>query len=162
MKKRKGKSTAAAKSKAKKKAKEDGEYEGSSENEYTAVSKSLWTMGGNGNSKPPVGSFEKCARCEKQFTVVIMVEFTLRLEVTSLFFVPFHSFCTQTRYTLTANPPPGYLCHQCAKASGADPFKKPAAPQKRKPATEKREVINFEERRFPTLASLCIEVIVQA
>lgn len=30
-------------------------------------------MGGNGDPKPPVGSFENCARCEKQFTVVIMV-----------------------------------------------------------------------------------------
>lgn len=85
-KKRKGRSTAAAKAKAKKKAKEDGDYEGSSEDEYTAISKSMRTMGGNGDSKPPVGSFEKCARCEKQFTVVIMVEFILRLDVTSLFF----------------------------------------------------------------------------
>ena len=69
-------------------------------------------------------------------------------------------FCTQTKYTLAANPPPGYLCHQCAKLSGADPFKKPAVSKKRKPAAEKREVISFEERRFPTLASLCIEVII--
>lgn len=69
-------------------------------------------------------------------------------------------FDTQTKYTLAANPPPGYLCHQCAKASGADPFKKPAAPKKRRPAAERREVISFEERRFPTLASLCIEVII--
>ncbi|KAG8219151.1 RNI-like protein, partial [Butyriboletus roseoflavus] len=130
-KKRKDKRTAAAKSKAKKKAEEDGEYDGSSGDEYTAVSKSLRAMGGD--PKPPVGSFENCARCEKQFTV--------------------------TRYTLAANPPPGYLCHPCAKASGADPFKKPAAPKKRKPAAEKREVINFEERRLPTLASLCIELI---
>ncbi|KAI9570701.1 RNI-like protein [Boletus coccyginus] len=129
----KGKGTAAAKSKAKKKAKEDGEYEGSSEDEYTAISKNLWSMGGSGDPKPPVGSFEECVRCEKQFTV--------------------------TKYTLAANPPPGYLCHQCAKASGADPFKKPAASKKRKPASEKREVINFEQRRFPTLACLCIELI---
>jgi DNA repair protein RAD7 len=113
-------------------------------------------MGGNGDPKPPVGSFEKCIRCEKQFTVVIMDEVVLRLEVISLF------FGTQTKYTLAANPPPGYLCHQCAKASGADPFKKPAASKKRKPAAEKREVINFEERRFPTLAALCIEVIILA
>ena len=111
-------------------------------------------MGGNGDPKPPVGSFEKCARCEKQFTVVIMPEIIPRLDVILLV------FCTQTKYTLAANPPPGYLCHQCAKASGADPFKKPAAAKKRKPAAEKREVISFEERRFPTLASLCIEVII--
>ncbi|KAF9244250.1 RNI-like protein [Melanogaster broomeanus] len=129
----KGKATVAAKAKAKKKAKEDGDYEGSSEDEYKAVSKSLWSMGGNGSSKPPVGSFETCARCEKQFTV--------------------------TKYTMAANPPPGYLCHQCAKASGTDPFKKPAAPRKRKTAAEKREVISYEDRRFPTLASLCIELI---
>ncbi|EMD34253.1 hypothetical protein CERSUDRAFT_140620 [Gelatoporia subvermispora B] len=83
--------------------------------------------------KPPVGSFEECARCSKQFTV--------------------------TKYTLPANPPPGYLCHLCAKASGADPFKKPAAPKKRKPAGERRNIVSFEERRFPTLASMCIDVI---
>jgi DNA repair protein RAD7 len=65
---------------------------------------------------------------------------------------------TQTKYTMAANPPPGYLCHQCAKASGVDPFKKPAIPRKRKAAAEKRELISYEERRFPSLASLCIEV----
>ncbi|KIJ13187.1 hypothetical protein PAXINDRAFT_100804 [Paxillus involutus ATCC 200175] len=129
----KGKTTAATKVKAKKKAKGDGDYEGSSEDEYKAVSKSLWSMGGNGGSKPPIGSFEKCGRCEKQFTV--------------------------TKYTMAANPPPGYLCHQCAKASGVDPFKKPAIPRKRKAAAEKRELISYEERRFPSLASLCIELI---
>lgn len=66
----KGRTSAAAKAKAKKKAKEDGDYEGSSEDEYKAVSKNLGSTGGNGGAKPPVGSFEKCARCEKQFTVV--------------------------------------------------------------------------------------------
>lgn len=40
-------------------------------------------MGGNGDPKPPVGSFEKCARCEKQFTVVIMA--SARLEYISFF-----------------------------------------------------------------------------
>ncbi|KIK73252.1 hypothetical protein PAXRUDRAFT_607462 [Paxillus rubicundulus Ve08.2h10] len=60
---------------------------------------------------------------------------------------------------MAVNPPPGYLCHQCAKASGIDPFKKPAVPRKRKTATEKRELISYEERRFPSLASLCIELI---
>ncbi|KAH7890166.1 RNI-like protein [Phlebopus sp. FC_14] len=129
----KGKATAAAKAKAKKKAKEDGDYEGSSEDEYRAVSKSLWSMGGNGNPKPPVGSFENCARCEKQFTV--------------------------TKYTMAANPPPGYLCHPCTKASGVDPFKKPAVPRKRKPAEERREVVSYEALRFPTLAAICIQLI---
>ncbi|KAG9317975.1 RNI-like protein [Chiua virens] len=127
----KGKTTAASKTKAKKKAKEDGE--GSSEDEYKAISKNIWSMGGNGDPKPPVGSFETCARCEKQFTV--------------------------TKYTMAANPPPGYLCHPCTKACGADPFKKPAASRKRKPAAEKRDVTAFEERCFPTLAVLCIELI---
>jgi DNA repair protein RAD7 len=59
---------------------------------------------------------------------------------------------------MAANPPPGYLCHQCVKASGNDPFKKPAAPRKRKPVADKREVISYEERRLPSLAAMCIEV----
>lgn len=84
VKKRKGKSTAAAKAKAKKKAKEDGDYEGSSGDEYTAISKNLRSVGSD--PKPPVGSFEECARCEKQFTVVTTVEFFVRWKVTSLFF----------------------------------------------------------------------------
>jgi DNA repair protein RAD7 len=54
---------------------------------------------------------------------------------------------------------PGFLCHQCAKASGADPFKKPTAPRKRKAPTEKRNVTHYEELRIPTLVSLCIQVI---
>ncbi|KAG2118288.1 RNI-like protein [Suillus cothurnatus] len=129
----KGRATPAAKAKAKKKAKDDGEYEGSSEDEYRAMSKNLWSVGGNGSPKPPPGSFETCARCEKQFTV--------------------------TKYTMAANPPPGYLCHQCAKASGTDPFKKPAVPRKRVNATEKRDVVSYQERRFPSLAAMCIELI---
>jgi DNA repair protein RAD7 len=51
----------------------------------------------------------------------------------------------------------GFLCHQCAKASGVDPFKKPKA----KPAAKKREtrhIVNFEEKHFPTLVSVCIQV----
>jgi DNA repair protein RAD7 len=64
----------------------------------------------------------------------------------------------QTKYTIAAKPGPGFLCHKCAKESGADPFKKPATPRKRKVPAEKRTVINFEESRFPTLASLCIKV----
>ncbi|KAI9066899.1 RNI-like protein [Trametes sanguinea] len=83
--------------------------------------------------KPPVGSFENCVRCQKQFTV--------------------------TKYTVAANPPPGYLCHPCAKSSGSDPFKKPAAPRKRKPAGDKRKVESYEERRLPSLAAICIQVI---
>lgn len=67
---RKGKNTAAAKAKAKKKAKEATDYQGSSEDEYRAASNRLWSMGGNSDPKPPIGSFETCARCEKQFTVV--------------------------------------------------------------------------------------------
>lgn len=59
---------------------------------------------------------------------------------------------------MAANPPPGWLCHICAKSSGADPFKKPAAPRKRKPAGDKRAVVSYEERRFPSLASICIDV----
>ncbi|KAG2363065.1 RNI-like protein [Suillus spraguei] len=128
----KGRATAAAKVKAKKKAKDDGDYEGTSEDEYRAISKNLWSVGGNG-PKPPAGSFETCARCEKQFTV--------------------------TKYTMAANPPPGYLCHHCVKASGTDPFKKPAVPRKRVNATETRDVVSYQERRLPSLAAMCIELI---
>ncbi|KAH7918589.1 RNI-like protein [Leucogyrophana mollusca] len=121
--------TAKAKAKAKKKAEEDAKGQGSDDDEYTA--KSLWTF--SGAKKPSIGSFEKCAKCEKQFTV--------------------------TKYTMAANPGPGFLCHQCAKASGADPFKKPAAPRKRNAPADKREVVNYEERRLPSLAAICIELI---
>ena len=58
---------------------------------------------------------------------------------------------------MAADPPPGYLCHSCAKASGTDPFKKGPAPHKRKSAAEKRTVINYQETKFPTLVSLCIK-----
>jgi len=65
----------------------------------------------------------------------------------------------QTKYTVAARPGPGWLCHECVKASGVDPFKKPAAPRKRKAAQEKRKVVNFEEKeRVQTLARLCIDV----
>lgn len=63
----------------------------------------------------------------------------------------------QTKYTMAAHSGDGFLCHQCAKASGTDPFKKPAkpaAPRKR----EKRTIVNFEERNFPTLVSMCVQV----
>jgi DNA repair protein RAD7 len=59
---------------------------------------------------------------------------------------------------MAANPPPGYLCHHCAKASGTDPFKKPAVPRKRVNAAEKRNVVSYQERRLPSLATMCIEV----
>ena len=35
---------------------------------YTTPSRSIWAS--SGGEKPPVGNFEKCAICEKQFTVV--------------------------------------------------------------------------------------------
>ena len=72
--------------------------------------------------------------------------------------VVFDVHALQTKYTLAAKPGPGFLCHACAKAEGADPFKKPAAPRKRKPPADKRTVVHFEERSFPTLVSLCIQV----
>ncbi|RXW23189.1 hypothetical protein EST38_g2674 [Candolleomyces aberdarensis] len=137
-KKRKLTKAAEAKLKAqeKKKAKGKGkkgsgdEYE-DDDDPYTSLSKSMWSNG----SKPPVGDFENCAKCEKQFTV--------------------------TKYTMAANPGPGWLCHVCAKASGKDPFKKPAAPRKRKAPGDKREVVHFVENRLPTLVNLCIKVVTQ-
>jgi DNA repair protein RAD7 len=59
---------------------------------------------------------------------------------------------------MAANPPPGYLCHMCAKATGSDPFKKPAVPRKRKTVADKRDIVSYEERRFPSLVAMCIEV----
>ncbi|KZT03383.1 RNI-like protein [Laetiporus sulphureus 93-53] len=118
------------KSKATKKgADDDDDYQDSDKDPYTALSR-MWK---GDLPKPPVGSFEECAKCGKQFTV--------------------------TKYTLAANPPPGWLCHPCTKASGADPFKKPAVPRKRKVPADKRVVVSFEERRFPSLASMCIQLI---
>jgi DNA repair protein RAD7 len=46
----------------------DDDKEGGEEDPYTALSKSAW--GGAASAKPPVGNFETCARCEKEFTVV--------------------------------------------------------------------------------------------
>jgi DNA repair protein RAD7 len=74
-KKRKTTSAAAqakAKEAAKKKAKKgkkggDDNYSDSGSDSYNALSKALWT---NNKTKPPVGSFEDCAKCAKQFTVV--------------------------------------------------------------------------------------------
>ena len=64
----------------------------------------------------------------------------------------------KTKYTVAraADLPPGYLCHSCAKES--NPFKMPTAPRKRKSAAEKRNDLNYQERKFPTLVSLCIKV----
>ncbi|KAH7097597.1 RNI-like protein [Auriculariales sp. MPI-PUGE-AT-0066] len=64
---------------------------------------------------PPAGSLEECASCERRFTV--------------------------TKYTVAARPGPGWLCHECAKASGIDPFKKPTAPRKRKAPQERRKIV---------------------
>ncbi|KAK0206611.1 RNI-like protein [Desarmillaria ectypa] len=114
-----------------KKSKTDKDDEDEDEDAYTALSRSMLSMAGS-SSKPPVGSFDTCAKCEKQYTV--------------------------TKYTMAADPGPGYLCHPCAKSSGNDPFKKPTVPRKRKPAAAKR-VVNYEECLFPSLASLCIQII---
>ncbi|EFI28499.1 DNA dependent ATPase [Coprinopsis cinerea okayama7 len=109
---------------------DDDDYDDEDDDPYTSLSKAMWT---NSGSKPAPGSFENCARCKKQFTV--------------------------TKYTMTANPPPGWLCHVCAKSSGQDPFKKPAAPKKRKTAADKREITHFVENRLPTLVTICIRLV---
>ena len=60
---------------------------------------------------------------------------------------------------MAAVPGPGFLCHQCAKASGSDPFKKPALPKRKKVSpADKRNVVYFDDKRFPTLVSMCIQV----
>ncbi|CAE6442295.1 unnamed protein product [Rhizoctonia solani] len=102
-----------------------------SEDEYKAPSKGLPIAP---VSLPPIGSFEKCVVCGKSFTV--------------------------TRYTMAADPPPGFLCHACAKAGGADPFKKAGPPRRQKPVAEKRKIVNFEQKDvFKSLATTCIEII---
>lgn len=69
-KKRKLTKAAEAKLKAQEKKKRgknsDDDYDGEDDT-YTALSKSMMK---NGTSKPPIGSFENCAVCGKQFTVV--------------------------------------------------------------------------------------------
>ena len=70
-KKRKLTKAAEAKLKAKEKKKKGSDDE--DEDAYTALSKSLWSTG---TSKPPVGSFENCAVCKKQFTVVCLTGFS--------------------------------------------------------------------------------------
>ncbi|KAF7305906.1 RNI-like protein [Mycena chlorophos] len=129
---KKSKLSKAAEAKAKAKAakkKNKGDDEDEDEDAYTALSKAAYAP----SNKPAVGSFADCAQCEKKFTV--------------------------TKYTMAAIPGPGYLCHPCAKEAGIDPFKKPAAPRKRKAPAEKRTVVHIQQRSFPTLVSLCIDVI---
>ncbi|KAF9519693.1 hypothetical protein BS47DRAFT_1336788 [Hydnum rufescens UP504] len=132
----KAKAKAKAAAQAKKKARGDGDYEDDDdddEDEYSALSKSTASKP-VAAAKPSIGSFENCANCSKKFTV--------------------------TRYTPAASPPPGYLCHDCAKASGTDPFKKPAPKQQRKGRQDKRKIVNYEEKdRVDTLAQLCIRVV---
>jgi DNA repair protein RAD7 len=53
----------------------------------------------------------------------------------------------------------GFLCHPCAKESGNDPFKKPKAKPVRK--RETRQIVNFEEKHFPSLVSICINIVSQ-
>ncbi|THG96955.1 hypothetical protein EW145_g7688 [Phellinidium pouzarii] len=117
---------------------DDYENDDSEEDEYTALSQgALVNRSRNAASvaKPPIGSFETCVECEGQFTV--------------------------TRYTMAASPGPGWLCHKCAKAMGADPFKKPVAPRKRAGPGDRRKVVSFEDREFTSLASLCINIVSQ-
>ncbi|KAJ7661678.1 hypothetical protein B0H17DRAFT_991941 [Mycena rosella] len=118
-----------AKAKAKKKKDDDEDCDDEDEDAYTALSKSAWTN----TPKPAAGSFANCAKCEAQFTA--------------------------TTYTMPANPGPGFLCHKCAKASGINPFKKAAAPRKRKTPADKRTLVHIEERSFPSLVSICIDVV---
>lgn len=58
---------------------------------------------------------------------------------------------------MAAVPGPGWLCHACAKAGGNDPFKRPQASRKKFP-TCKRVIASLEERKFPTLVSVCVQV----
>ncbi|KAH7337787.1 hypothetical protein B0J17DRAFT_615681 [Rhizoctonia solani] len=125
------------KAKAKAKAEHDAkrrkqdDNEEPSEDEYNAPSKGRPIAP---SALPPIGSFEKCVVCAKSFTV--------------------------TRYTMAADPPPGFLCHACAKAGGADPFKKSGPPRGRKPAAPKRKIVNYEQKDvFKSLAMTCVEII---
>lgn len=58
--------------KGKKKGDENDDYEDSSEDdEYTALSRAMERNRTRASApKAPIGSFENCAKCEKQFTVV--------------------------------------------------------------------------------------------
>jgi DNA repair protein RAD7 len=133
------------KGKRKKKAKDDDDDDyDEDEDAYTALSKSMWSS----SSRPSIGNSDICAKCETEFTIVC----GLTHQMSGL------SRLSQTKYTMAAIPGPGLLCYKCSKATGGDPFKKSAPQRKRKSATDKRTVVNFEERRFPTLVSLCIQV----
>ncbi|KAF7322013.1 Dna dependent atpase [Mycena kentingensis (nom. inval.)] len=96
------------KAKAKKKKKEDDDDD-SDEDAYTALAKT--GRSNDKSAKPPVGSFEDCAKCEKQFTVTKTLSRTRRRR------------------------------------------------RKRKAPVEKRTVAHIEKKSFPTLVSLCIDVI---
>ncbi|KAJ3874686.1 RNI-like protein [Lentinula edodes] len=123
----KKKKITANKAKGKKTGKKDDEddYE-DDDDPYTALSK----MGAR--ARPANGSIERCAECEKEFSV--------------------------SQYTIAATGS-GFLCHPCAKKLGNDPFKKPTAPRKRMKAADKRNIVHFEKPRFPTLVSICINII---
>ena len=61
--------------------------DGEEEDAYTALSKSAWSSNGASGSKPPVGSFETCAKCDKRFTVVsyaLSYLFLVKLRTTPL------------------------------------------------------------------------------
>lgn len=119
----------AAAAKKRKRADDDSDYD----DEEDSYNKPSAVNGAALGAPPDIGSFENCAECGKRFTV--------------------------TKYTMAKHPPPGYLCHLCAKASGKDPFKKPPAAKKRKPV-DKRQVVNFEDTEsVKTLANICIEII---
>ena len=47
---------------------------------------------------------------------------------------------------MVANPPPGWLCHICAKSSGANLFRQPALPRKQKPAGDKPNVVSYNTK----------------
>ena len=70
------KAKAAAKRKAKRAAKgsdDDDDYEDSDDDEYTAPARGLLSPSKkivDPNVRPPNGSFEECAECQKDFTVV--------------------------------------------------------------------------------------------
>jgi len=55
------------KAKEKKKRGKKGSDDDEEEDAYTALSKSLRP---NSTARPPIGSFENCSTCNKQFTVV--------------------------------------------------------------------------------------------
>ena len=63
----KEKAKEAAKKKGKKGADNDDYEDGEGSDSYHAISRALHA---NNRAKPPVGSFEDCAKCAKQFTVV--------------------------------------------------------------------------------------------